>query len=482
MDSQSLNIQPQDYSLLTDLYQITMAACYVGEGLDRRPASFELFTRRLPDSFGYLVAMGLEQALDYLTHLRFSAEQITALQQTGIFANAPQSFWDLLETGRFCGDVWAVPEGTVVFANEPILRVEAPLWQAQWVETYLLTTINYQTLIATRAARLRDVAGDEAVLLEFGTRRAFSPQASLWAARAAIASGLNATSNVLAALKLGVNPSGTMAHSLVMALSALEGSEDEAFAAFHRYFPGATLLIDTYDAIAAAERLAQRVAATGYPIPGIRLDSGDLVSQSKQVRSLLPQTKIFASGDLDAAEILRLKQAGATIDGYGIGTKLVTGDPVNGVYKLVDIDGIPTMKESASKTTYPGKKQIFRTLRDGQWQGDRLGLSTDSPFPEEEPLLQCVMRGGERLSPPEALGAIAQRTRAAVKTLPSAVRAIHDPEPMSLVLSDALQTLTCDTQRRRHPSYTDHHSPSRSILRMNPGILPIHGNWGDRPS
>jgi nicotinate phosphoribosyltransferase len=181
--------------------------------------------------------MGLAQALAYLERFAFNAAQIEALQASGIFTHAPDRFWSLLADSRFSGDVWAVPEGTIVFANEPLLRVEAPLWQAQLVETYLLNTLNYQSLIATRAARLRDVAGPHATLYEFGTRRAFSPQASLWAARAALAAGLDATSNVLAALKLGRKPVGTMAHSLVMALAATEGSEAEAFTAFHRYFP-----------------------------------------------------------------------------------------------------------------------------------------------------------------------------------------------------------------------------------------------------
>ena len=252
-----LSVETHEYGLLTDLYQLTMSACYAGEGLHDKIASFELFTRRLPDDYGYLIAMGLAQALEYLENLSFSPTQILQLQKTGIFNHAPDSFWGLLEQFRFSGDVWAVPEGTPIFANEPMLRIEAPLWQAQIAETYLLNTLNYQTLVATRAARLRQVAGPEAKLYEFGTRRAFSPQASLWAARAAIAGGLDATSNVLAALKLGQKPVGTMAHALVMAIAALEGAEDDGFEAFHRYFPGAPLLIDTYDTEAAAERLAK---------------------------------------------------------------------------------------------------------------------------------------------------------------------------------------------------------------------------------
>ncbi|MCU0570182.1 MAG: nicotinate phosphoribosyltransferase [Oculatellaceae cyanobacterium Prado106] len=446
MEDSTLLIRPEDYSLLTDLYQLTMTACYVGEGIDQRTASFELFVRRLPPDFGYLVAMGLTQALDYLQNLRFSPAQIQALQATGIFDHAPAAFWDLLQQACFTGDVWAVPEGTVVFPNEPLLRIEAPLWQAQLVETYLLNTLNYQTLIATRAARLRDVAGESAQLLEFGTRRAFSPQAALWAARAALAGGLDATSNVLAALQLGQKPSGTMAHALVMAFSALEGNEDEAFAAFHRYFPGAALLIDTYDAIAAAQRLAIQCQSGQLHLNAIRLDSGDLVSQSQKIKQLLPEVFIFASGDLDEAEILRLKAAGAQIDGYGLGTKLVTGTPVNGVYKLVDIDGIPVMKQSSGKSTYPGRKQIFRQLQNGQFHQDRLGLTTESPHPTEQPLLQLMMQQGHPTHSLESLTTIAHRTRQAIATLPPALRQIQSPTPAAIEYSAALVDLTEKTR------------------------------------
>jgi nicotinate phosphoribosyltransferase len=445
---ETLLLCPQDYSLLTDLYQLTMAACYVGEGLDQRQASFELFTRRLPQGFGYLVAMGLSQALEYLEQFRFNAEQIAALQATGIFAHAPNQFWDLLANARFTGDVWAVSEGTIVFANEPLLRIEAPLWQAQIVETYLLNTLNYQTLIATKAARLRDVAGEEATLLEFGTRRAFSPQGSLWAARAALAGGLDATSNVLAALKLGQAPSGTMAHALVMALSALEGSEDEAFAAFHRYFPGAALLIDTYDTVTAAKRLAEQVRSGEMTVKAVRLDSGDLVSLSQQVRQLLPDVFIVASGDLDEYEIDRLQTAGATIDGYGLGTKLVTGTPVNGVYKLVEIDRIPVMKASSGKVTYPGRKQIFRRYQQDQLAGDRLGLMEEPPQTNEMPLLQLVMKQGDRLYPSEMLSTIADRTRTAVTRLPPAIRRLHQPATLQPDISANLQALTERTRER----------------------------------
>ncbi|MEY2985471.1 MAG: hypothetical protein RLZZ568_2088, partial [Cyanobacteriota bacterium] len=235
VDKSPLGLQDVDLGLVTDLYQLTMAACYLGEGIGDKPASFELFVRHLPDNYGYLIAMGLEEVLSYLSNLHFTREHVQALQQTGLFDQAPGEFWQRLTSLKFTGTVWALPPGTAVFANEPLLRIEAPLWQAQLVETFVLNTINYQTLIATRAARLRDIAGEEAILLEFGTRRAFSPQGAVWAAKAALAGGLNATSNVLAALQLGENPSGTMAHALVMAIAALSGTEEAAFVAFHRY-------------------------------------------------------------------------------------------------------------------------------------------------------------------------------------------------------------------------------------------------------
>lgn len=448
----SLTLSPADYGLLTDLYELTMAACYVGEQIHQRPASFEVFVRRLPEGFGYLIAAGLEQVLDYLTHFHFSPEQLQQLQETGIFAQAPEAFWSLLKQAQFTGDLWAVPEGTAIFPHEPLLRVEAPLWQAQIVETYLLNSINYQTLVATRAAQMRDVVGESGTLLEFGSRRAFSPQASIWAARAAIAGGMDATSNVLAALKLGQKPSGTMAHALVMAISALREEEDAAFTAFLKYFPESALLIDTYDTLEAVERLAARAQA-GLEIKAVRLDSGDLVELSQAVRSRLPNVAIVASGDLDAQEIARLKQAGAEIDGFGVGTKLVTGQPVNGVYKLVEIDGIPVMKGSTGKGMWPGRKQIFRRVDpQGQMQQDRLGLMDEPCEPGETPLLECVMRGGKRLQS-DALDQIAARTRQTLRSLPSQVREPNNPSP-SPKISDALQAMAQRTQARISALYT----------------------------
>ena len=438
-----LNPNSQDYSLLTDLYQLTMSACYAGEGIANKKASFELFMRRLPDNFGYLIAMGLTQAIEYLEQLSFNSQQIQALQDTDIFNSAPNEFWQLLESGSFTGDVWAVPEGTAVFENEPILRIEAPLWQAQLVETYLLNTINYQTLIATKAARIRDVAGKEANILEFGTRRAFSPQGAIWAARAALAAGFDGTSNVLAALKLGRKPKGTMAHALVMAISAISGGEDEAFKAFQTYFPHAPLLIDTYDTVAAVKRLQNKVDAGEMMVTGVRIDSGNLVELSQKVSFHLPETKIFASGDLDEWEIARLKREGAYIDGYGIGTKLVTGETVNGVYKLVEIDCIPTMKKSSNKATYPGRKQIFRTVIDGITKSDRLGLHDEQPQNNEHGLLIKVMQEGKTLQPAETLAQIRQRTANSVASLPDEIKNINinSSQNFTVNISNALRSL-----------------------------------------
>lgn len=439
----ALAVYPEEYSLLTDLYQLTMIACYKGEGLDNRPASFEMFTRKLPNGFGYIIAMGLTQVLDYLENLHFTEAQIEALQNTGIFDNVPPDFWEMLAHGRFTGDVWAVPEGTAIFPNEPFLRVDAPLWQAQLVETFILNTINYQSLIATRAARLRGVAGKEAKLLEFGTRRAFSPQGAVLAVRAALAGGLDSTSNVIGALKLGQKPVGTMAHALVMAIGALEGGEDEAFTAFQRYFPSATLLIDTYDTVEAAQRLAKQVKAGERQVTGVRLDSGDLAQLSQKVRALLPDISIFASGDIDEWEIERLNAAGASIDGYGLGTKLVTGKPVNGVYKLVQIDDIPTLKKSSSKATYPGRKQVFRYP-----DFDCLALADEATPEGAQPLLHPVMQQGKPLVDTESIEQIRDRVAQSVAHLPPETRRIQDPESVKVNISEALADLTAQVEKR----------------------------------
>lgn len=424
-----------DYSLLTDLYQLTMVATYAGEDLAWTPASFELSVRRLPRGYTYLVAMGLAQVLEYLQQVQFTPQQIDYLKSLAVFERAPAAFWELLSQSQFQGDVWAVPEGTVVFAQEPLLRIEAPLWQAQWLETGLLNIVNYQTLVATRASRLRQLVGAEIDLLEFGTRRAFSPQASLWAARSALAAGFTATSNVLAAQQLGVVPTGTMAHSLVMAIATLSGTEQDAFTVFLRYYPAGALLVDTYDTLAAVATLADRQAAGEIVVKAVRIDSGDLLSLSQKIRELLPQAKIIASGDLDEGEIRRLRAAGACIDAYGIGTKLVTGDPVNGIYKLVEINGQGVMKVSSGKMTLPGRKQIYRRP-----SGDCLALASEDNV-WGRPLLEPVMKEGRPLYAPESLETIRDRHRASLAELPETLLDVTQPVVYSPALDALIQQL-----------------------------------------
>ncbi|MFN4067430.1 MAG: nicotinate phosphoribosyltransferase [Thermosynechococcus sp.] len=427
-----------DYSLLTDLYQLTMVATYAGEDLAWTPASFELSVRRLPRGCTYLVAMGLAQVLEYLQQVQFTPQQIDYLKSLAVFEHSPAPFWDLLRHSEFRGDVWAVPEGTVVFAQEPLLRIEAPLWQAQWLETCLLNIVNYQILVATRASRLRQLVGEEIDLLEFGTRRAFSPQASLWAARSALAAGFTATSNVLAAQQLGVVPTGTMAHSLVMAIATLRGSEQDAFTVFLHYYPEGALLVDTYDTLAAVATLAARQAAGEIVVKAVRIDSGDLLTLSQKIRQLLPQAKIIASGDLDEGEIRRLMAGGACIDAYGIGTKLVTGEPVNGVYKLVEINGQGVMKVSSGKMTLPGRKQIYRRP-----SGDCLALASEENV-WGKPLLQLVMKEGRPLYAPESLETIRDRHRASLAELPATLLEVTQP----VVYSPALETLIQQLRQR----------------------------------
>lgn len=443
MEDQELVLSYEDCNLVTDLYQLTTTACYVAEDLDQKWASFELFTRSLPKGFGYLIAMGLTQALRYLEKFHFSAAQIQSLQATGIFDKVPERFWSLLSEARFSGDVWAVPEGTAVFPNEPLLRIEAPLWQAFFVGTYLLNTLNYQTLIATKAARMRDVAGSEAKLLEGGTRRAFSPQASVWAVRAALAAGFDSTSNVLAALKLGRKPSGSIAHAFIMTSAAMQGSEAQAFMVSNRLFPDASLVLDTYDTISAANNLGDIARSGEIQLQGVRLDSGNLTVLSKKVRSLLPpEVLIFASGDLDEWEIAKLRANGACIDGYSIGTQLVTGSAMNGVYKVVEVEDIPVVKLSTGKVNYPGRKQIFRRFEKEQIQGDRLELITESPQQGEKSLMQLVFKQGQRLHFPETLQEISERTAASVASLPAEVRQINQPIPIQPQISTKLKNLT----------------------------------------
>lgn len=389
------------FGLTTDLYELTMAAAYFENGLHHR-AIFELFVRKLPERRSYLIVAGLEQALDYLSTLRFTSDQIDYLREHPSFKKVSREFFDYLAEFRFTGDVWAMPEGTAAFGMEPLLRITGPIIEAQVVETFLLSTINFQTMIASKTARVVTAAQGRGVV-EFGTRRAHGTEAGLLAARAAYIGGCAGTSNVEAGHLFGVPTFGTLAHSFVMSFE----DEDESFRAFLKVFPEtATVLVDTYDTIAAVKRLARDFGPT---IPAVRLDSGDLCELSKQVREILDEagmtgTKIFASGDLNEYKIADLISRGAKIDSFGVGTELATSydaPALSGVYKLAGLEenGHVSMriKLSHDKATYPGPKQVWRlTDKSGGYEQDIITLADEpnNPTGSWHPLLKKVMKEG----------------------------------------------------------------------------------------
>lgn len=384
------------FGLTTDLYELTMAAAYFENGIRDR-AIFELFVRKLPRHRSYLIAAGLEQALDYLSTLHFTSDQIDYLCEHPSFNRVSREFFDYLAEFRFTGDVWAMPEGTAAFGMEPLLRVTAPIIEAQVVETFLLSTINFQTMIASKAARVVTAAGGRSVV-EFGTRRAHGTEAGLLAARAAYIGGCIGTSNVEAGHLFGIPTFGTLAHSFVMTFE----DEGDAFRAFLKVFPEtATVLVDTYDTIAAVKRLARDF---GPSIPAVRLDSGDLCELSKEVRRILDDagmidTRIFASGDLNEYRIADLIARGAQIDSFGVGTELATSydaPALSGVYKLTGLEenGHVSMriKLSHDKATHPGAKQVWRFTDDtSKYARDLIALADEEqPRANSEGLIESV--------------------------------------------------------------------------------------------
>jgi nicotinate phosphoribosyltransferase len=427
-------------SLATDLYELTMAAGYHAKGLNPR-ATFEYFVRRLPHQRSYLVLAGIEQALDYLTTLSFTPDEIDYLRSLPVFAHVDQSFFDYLKRFRFTGDVWAVPEGTLVFPNEPLLTVNAPLIEAQIVETFLLSTINFQTLVASKAARMVEVAAGREII-EFGGRRAHGMHAALFAARAAFVGGCAGTSNVEAGRAFGLPLYGTFAHSWVMAFER----EAEAFHAYYDVFPeNTTLLLDTYDTLAAA-RLAAALPGT----LGVRLDSGDLPSLAKQVRSILDaagmqHTRIMASGDLDEFKIAAMVKAGAPIDLFGVGTELATSrdaPALGGVYKLVEIDSEnemrPTMKLSDDKATYPCSKRLWRVSGStGNFASDVVGLASENL--EGEQLLLPALRSGERVDDPSPMISLQGHARGQLGRLAPECKRLEAAETYAVHYSDRLE-------------------------------------------
>jgi nicotinate phosphoribosyltransferase len=434
---------PRPPALLTDLYELTMAAAYFENNI-RATASFELFVRALPRDRGYLVAAGLEQALDYLEDLRFTPAEIDFLRRQEVFRQVSDAFFDSLKSFHFTGEVWALPEGTLVFAEEPLLRVTAPIAEAQIVETFLLSTLTFQTLIATKAARVVEAAQGRGVV-EFGTRRAHGPEAGVLAARAAYIGGCIGSSNVEAGHRFGVPSYGTLAHSFVMAYA----EEEESFRQFQRVFPEhSVLLVDTYDTLGAVEKIIQ----LGLRPRGVRLDSGDLVELSRAVRRRLDQaglteTKIFASGDLNEFSIQEALARGAAVDFFGVGTELATSKDapaLSGVYKLVEMraDGTPPprAKFSEDKVSYPGRKQVFRFLdSQGLYDHDLIALAEEKPGGEA--LLTCVMRDGRRAAPSPSLAGIQQRARESLERLPTRYRQLQNPPVYPVRPSPALATL-----------------------------------------
>ncbi|HEY6403593.1 MAG TPA: nicotinate phosphoribosyltransferase [Blastocatellia bacterium] len=429
--------------LATDLYQLTMAAAYHANGRDER-ASFELYTRKLPTGRSYLIVAGLEQALEYLRDMRFSGDEIEYVRGLPAFSHVSAEFFDYLRDFRFTGEVWAMPEGTVAFAGEPLLRVTAPLIEAQIVETYLLATVNFQTLIATKAARIVGSAQGRGII-EFGARRAHGFGAAVYAARAAFIGGCAGTSNVETGRRFGLPVYGTAAHSFTMAFDR----EIDAFRAFFNVFPeSSTLLLDTYDTVAAA-RLATEF---GPKLRGVRLDSGDLLELSKQVRVILDEagmrrTKIFASGDLNEFKIADLIAAGAPIDLFGVGTDLSTSrdaPALGGVYKLVEIDfdgrESPRMKLSRDKATYPHRKQVWRlTANDGSFAGDVIGRADETDLPGA-PLLELVMRDGRITGPPSSIQQSQERARRQLAALPEPHKKLIEAQDYPVRYSDKLES------------------------------------------
>jgi nicotinate phosphoribosyltransferase len=388
--------------LLTDLYQLTMLQAYYEQDMTGT-AVFELFVRKLPPGRAFLVAAGLEQALDYLEALRFGPEELEWIERCGHFK---PGFAARLERLRFTGEVHAMPEGTLFFPDEPVLRVVAPMPEAQLAETRLLNLVHFQTVIASKAAHVRRAAPGKG-LIDFGLRRAHGAEAGLYAARAAYLAGFDGSATALAAPRFGIPVFGTMAHSFIEA----HDSEAAAFAHFAAAFPrNAVLLVDTYDSVEGT----RRAAATPGRLKGIRLDSGDLEDLARKARRILDEAgqreaTIFASGNLDETRIAALVAAGAPIDSFGVGTSLTTSADapyLDAVYKLQEYAGRARRKRSTGKATWPGRKQVWRTLDGGRFARDVITLEGDAQ--PGEALLAPVMRAGRRLAQPTLAAARAR--------------------------------------------------------------------------
>lgn len=443
-------MEPGSSPLLTDLYQLNMIEAYLARG-ETRTAVFELFVRKLPRRRGFLMAAGLEQALEFLEGLRFSSDEIGWLKSTGRFNARTLAY---LSDLRFTGNVHAMPEGTIFFANEPILRVTAPLPEAQLVETRLINVVHFQSLIASKAARMvLDAPGKQ--LVDFGLRRAHGAEAGLLAARASYIAGFTGTATVLAAKLFDIPVFGTMAHSYIQA----HASETVAFERFAHTRPeGLVFLIDTYDTEAAARKvvaLAPRLKAAGISVSGVRLDSGDLIALSKSVRRILDEggladVTIFASGGLDEDQLMAMAKANAPIDGFGIGTSLTTSSDAPALdcaYKLQEYAGLPRRKRASGKATLPGRKQVWRRYGpDGRMAGDTLSVENDDQ--DGNALIHRVMQAGKRVSPAPTLDEIRKHAARELQRLPASLRELEPSTTYPVQVGETLVDIAAEFDRR----------------------------------
>jgi nicotinate phosphoribosyltransferase len=438
-------------ALNTDLYELTMAAGYFAERKTAETATFELSVRRLPEPRNFLIAAGLAQAVEYLRHLRFQPDEIEYLRGLAQFKRTPPEFFDFLAKLRFTGDLFALPEGTPVFANEPIAIVRAPLVEAQLVETYLLSTFVFQTMVASKAARCV-LAAEGRTIVEFGSRRAHSPGAGILAGRAAFVGGCAGTSNAEAGMRFDIPVFGTAAHSWTMAF----GDEERSFRALQKLLGESTVfLIDTYDTLEGAQLAVQ----LGRPFWGVRLDSGNLGELAWQVRRILDEAglreaKIFATNDLDEYRVAEFVKAGVPLDAFGVGTQLATSadaPALSAVYKMVELkrDGevFYTAKFSSDKSTLPGAKQIYR-------YADRDVVAHYSECSNEfkgEPLLRPILARGEPVESLPNMLSIQKRSQAMVGALPRRLRDLGRADPYAVELSPLLRQMEQDVREEMQP-------------------------------
>jgi len=444
--------------LATDFYQLTMGAAYYQDNLENNReekddiAIFDLIVRKYPKNRNYLIFAGLEQAIYYLQNAKFTPRTIDFLRKKEVFKNIDSSFFDeYLPKFRFNLDVWAVKEGNFFFPNEPIMKVQGPIFHAQIAETYLLNVINFQTIVASKASRIKNIAPNK-VLLEFGTRRSHGPLAGVYAARASYISGFHGTSNVVADIELGINSSGTMAHSFIQKFD----KEIEGFDAYYDiYGENSIMLIDTYD----TEKAAEKVCKYKNTIRGVRIDSGDLIEHAKKVRKILDKNGcndvlIVASSDLNEYKIKEIIDKKAPIDAFGIGTELATSrdDPtIAAVYKLIEYNGVPRIKISEDKVSYPGKKQIYRISDDkGIFKEDVLMLD-DEPAPSNsEAILIPIMEKGKLIYKLPNLNEIQKYYLENIKILPDEYKKLEENQIFKLKISEKLKELKNSLKKKKY--------------------------------